>query len=102
MATHAPPAADDQVISATARPSKAVIGVIGLGVAFGVFTALSGVVPLLTKWDDEDPVSREVFGGIPSPPKLAFYTLIPVLIVYGAFVFAQRVKNWERGGPDSV
>ena len=100
MATHAPPAEDDQV-TATARPSKAVIGVVGLGVAFGVFTALSGVVPLLTKWDAEDPVSREVFGGIPSQLKLAFYTLIPVLIVYGAFVFAQRVKNWERGGPDT-
>ena len=26
--------------------------------------------------------------------------VIPVLIVYGAFAFAERVRNWERGGPD--
>ena len=27
-----------------------------------------------------------------------FYTVMPVLLAYGAFVFAQRVRNWERGG----
>src|SRR5690606_18655894 len=34
------------------------------------------------------------------PLKLAFYTIIPVLFVYGAVVFSWRVRNWQRGGPD--
>jgi Fe-S oxidoreductase/nitrate reductase gamma subunit len=76
--------------------------VIGIGVAFAIFTALSGLIPLLTDWHEEPgSVGREVFGGIPGPLKLAFYTITPVLLVAGAILFAQRVKNWERGGPDN-
>ena len=26
--------------------------------------------------------------------------MIPILIVYGAVLFAQRTRNWERGRPD--
>jgi Fe-S oxidoreductase/nitrate reductase gamma subunit len=74
--------------------------VIGLGVFVGLFTVVSGIVPLLTKWEDKKSVSRQVFGGIPGPLKLAFYTVVPILLVYGAVVFAQRVRNWERGAPD--
>ncbi len=73
---------------------------IGLGVGVGVFTLVSGVLPLWTKWHDESPVSRPVFGGIPGPIQLAFYTLIPMLVIWGAWTFAQRMRNWERGGPD--
>jgi Fe-S oxidoreductase len=29
-----------------------------------------------------------------------FYTVIPIVIVYGAVLFSQRVRNWERGQPD--
>ena len=43
---------------------------------------------------------REVFGGIPGPLKLVFYTVIPVMLVWGAWQFSLRVQNWERGGPD--
>jgi Fe-S oxidoreductase/nitrate reductase gamma subunit len=32
--------------------------------------------------------------------QVAFYTVIPVLLVWGSFAFADRVKNWERGAPD--
>ncbi len=71
--------------------------VIGLGIAFAVFTVLSGVMPLITEWHDDSPIQREVFGDIPGPLQLAFYTVIPVLLVWGAFQFADRVKNWERG-----
>jgi Fe-S oxidoreductase/predicted flap endonuclease-1-like 5' DNA nuclease/nitrate reductase gamma subunit len=46
-------------------------------------------------------VSREVFDGIPGALQVIFYTVVPVLLAYGAFVFAQRVRNWERGGPDN-
>ena len=70
---------------------------IGLGVAFAVFTVISGVLPLITEWENDDPVHREVFVNIPGPLKVAFYTVIPVLIVWGAFRFADRMKNWERG-----
>ena len=72
---------------------------IGIGVGFAVFTVISGVVPLLTDWHDDSPVSREVFGGIPGPLRLAFYTVVPVLLAWGAFRFADRMRNWERGRP---
>ncbi len=75
--------------------------VIGLGFGIALFTAASGVVPILTDWHDDSSVSREVFGNVPAPLKLAFYTLIPLLLVYGAWLFAMRVKNWERGRPDN-
>ncbi len=74
--------------------------VIGLGTALGVLFALSGIVPTITQQHDESPVSRIVFGNIPSEWKLVFYTVMPVLVIYGAVLFAQRVKNWERGQPD--
>jgi Fe-S oxidoreductase/nitrate reductase gamma subunit len=71
--------------------------VIGLGIAFAVFTVLSGVMPLITGWHDDSPIQREVFSDVPGPLQLAFYTVIPVMLVWGAFQFADRVKNWERG-----
>ncbi len=75
--------------------------VIGLGTGIALFAVGSGIAPLLTKWHDESPVSREVFGGIPSGVKLSFYIVIPLLIMYGSVMFAMRVKNWERGAPDN-
>ncbi|WP_426570838.1 (Fe-S)-binding protein [Aquihabitans sp. McL0605] len=74
--------------------------VIGLGVLVAAFTAISGIVPLFTKWHDTSPIGREVFFNIPSPVKLAFYIVIPIVIIYGAVMFSNRVKNWERGAPD--
>ena len=70
---------------------------IGLGVGFAVFTVLSGVVPLITEWHEDSPIHREVFVNVPGPLKLAFYTIIPVMIAWGVFRFADRMKNWERG-----
>ncbi len=72
---------------------------IGLGIAVAVFTAISGIVPLITDWHNENEHHREVFFNVPGPLKLVFYTVIPLLIVWGAFQFANRMKNWERGGP---
>ena len=74
--------------------------VIGLGVAIALFMAGSGVLPLIRPEHDHKEVSREVFFNIPSPLKLAFYIVIPMLIIYGAVMFANRVKNWERGAPE--
>jgi hypothetical protein len=39
--------------------------VIGLGAAIALFTATSGVVPLITEWHDDSHVQRHVFGNIP-------------------------------------
>src|SRR3954451_16063288 len=74
--------------------------VIGLGVAFAAITLASGIAGGLEGWEGTSPVTREVFDGVPGALQVAFYTLTPALIVYGAFAFADRVKNWERGGPD--
>ena len=72
---------------------------LGLGVGIAAFTAISGIVPLITGWHNENDIHREVFGNIPGPLKVAFYTVIPVLLVWGAFKFSNRIKNWERGAP---
>jgi len=74
--------------------------VMGIGVFMGLFIVVSGILPSLTGWTSDSPIHREVFGGIPTPMKLAFYTVIPVVIVWGALRFADRVRNWERGAPD--
>ncbi len=75
--------------------------VIGLGVGVAAFTAASGIIPIFTEWHDPSPVSREVLINIPSALKFTFYTLMPVLLVYGSVMFANRVKNWERGRPEN-
>jgi Fe-S oxidoreductase/nitrate reductase gamma subunit len=75
--------------------------VVGFGVFWALFAIASGVAPLVFEWFDDSPVQREVFENIPGPWKLAFYTLLPVLFVYGSVMFADRVKNWERGAPDA-
>jgi Fe-S oxidoreductase/nitrate reductase gamma subunit len=73
---------------------------IAIGIGMGVFTMVSGIVPQFTKWHDHSEVSREVFDGIPGPLQAAFYTILPIMLVWGAFQFADRVRNWERGAPD--
>ena len=70
---------------------------LGLGIGMGAFILLSGVLPQITHWHNENEVHRTVFGNIPGPIQIAFYTLIPVMVVWGAFRFADRMKNWERG-----
>ena len=75
--------------------------VLGIGVAVATFTALSGLAAEIFQFKSDDPVHRTVFGNIPGPLVFAFYVLLPMLIVYGAWVFSLRVKNWERGGPDN-
>lgn len=73
---------------------------ISLGVGIGIFTMISGVIPQFTHWESDSPVQRQVFGGIPGALQLAFYTVIPMLLIWGSIRFADRVRNWERGTPD--
>ncbi|MCU1358984.1 MAG: putative iron-sulfur protein [Ilumatobacteraceae bacterium] len=98
MSTHASPAETPEVKGPKRlKPHQLVIGI---GVFMGVFTLISGILPQITDWHDEHSPAREVFEGIPGPLQIAFYTVIPAMLVWGAFVFADRVRNWERGAPD--
>jgi Fe-S oxidoreductase/predicted flap endonuclease-1-like 5' DNA nuclease/nitrate reductase gamma subunit len=73
---------------------------LGIGTFMALFTVVSGIVPLWTKWHSDSEVTREVFTSIPGPLQAAFYMVIPLMLVWGAWAFSQRMKNWERGGPD--
>ena len=73
---------------------------IAFGVGIGVFTMISGIVPQITGWEEESLVHRKVFEGIPGALQIAFYTVIPMLLIWGSLRFADRIRNWERGAPD--
>ena len=96
MSSHAATPSDADHGQSRIRPHHLAIA-LGLGIL--LFTAASGIVPVITDWHNENAIHREVFGDIPGPLKVAFYTVIPVVLAWGAFRFADRMKNWERGGP---
>jgi len=73
---------------------------IALGVGIATFTMISGIIPHLVHWHSDSPIHREVFEGIPGYLQIAFYTIIPALLVFGSLQFANRIRNWERGAPD--
>ncbi len=73
---------------------------IALGIGIGTFTVISGVIPQLTDWESDSPIQRTVFGGIPGALQVAFYSVIPMLLIWGSIRFADRIRNWERGAPD--
>ena len=80
------------------RPHHAIIG---LGLLIALFTAASGVLASIAKFHDDSPITREVFENVPGSIKFAFYLVIPLVLIYGSVLFANRVKNWERGTPDN-
>jgi Fe-S oxidoreductase len=82
------------------RRVKPTTVVLTIGIAFALVTVASGIISTAVQWHDDSAVQREVFGNIPSAWKTVFYTVVPIAIVYGAIMFAQRVKNWQRGVPD--
>ncbi len=73
---------------------------LGVGLTIAAVTVLSGLAAWFFDFHDDSEVQREVFGNIPGPLKLAFYTVIPVMLVWGSVQLSYRVKNWERGAPD--
>jgi Fe-S oxidoreductase/nitrate reductase gamma subunit len=87
---------------ATTRSRKLTphLAVIIFGTAFAAVTLASGIGGAVNEWHDDSPVTRKVFGGIPGGLQLALYLTLPVLIIYGAVLFSQRVRNWQRGAPD--
>src|SRR5688572_13082544 len=80
------------------RPSQASLL---LGIAVAAVTVLLGAIPAITKWEDESPVTRHVFGNIPAALEVVFYTVLPVLFIAVGWLFSRRARNWERGQPDA-
>ena len=74
--------------------------VIGIGVAVGLFTVGSGILPLLTEWHDD---SRGPARGLRQHPERAEARLLhrhpDRSSSTAAVLFSQRVQNWERGSP---
>ncbi|HMG42026.1 MAG TPA: heterodisulfide reductase-related iron-sulfur binding cluster [Acidimicrobiales bacterium] len=85
--------------AAKPRPKASQL-VVALGVVVALGTIASGIASTTFQWHDDSPVQREVFGNIPSAWKLVFYSVVPVIVLYGAVLFSQRTRNWERGAPD--
>jgi Fe-S oxidoreductase len=81
----------------TVKPHQIVVG---LGVVIALITVASGVAAAILTFHNDSAVTREIFGNVPSSWKAVFYTAIPVTLIIGAILFAQRVRNWERGTPD--
>jgi Fe-S oxidoreductase/nitrate reductase gamma subunit len=100
MSTHADTATDAPADASSRRIQPHQL-VIGLGIAIAVFIVVSGIVTTITGWKSDSEIQRTVFGNIPGPLKIAFYTITPVMVAWGAFVFADRMKNWQRGAPDN-
>jgi Fe-S oxidoreductase len=73
---------------------------LGVGLAMAIVTVLSGLAAWFFNFHDDSEVQRELFENIPSPLKLAFYTVIPLLLLWASVQLSYRVKNWERGAPD--
>ncbi len=71
-----------------------------IGGAFALVTVLSGIAASVFNFQGDSEIHRTVFGNIPDPLKVIFYTVMPMLLVYGAWMFSARMKNWERGQPD--
>jgi len=97
MSTHDAPAETGPKKPWFRTPHKLVLAV---GIFMGLFTMASGIIPQFTHWHATKEPTREVFDGIPGALQVAFYTVIPALLVWGAFAFSNRVRNWERGAPD--
>jgi Fe-S oxidoreductase/nitrate reductase gamma subunit len=70
-----------------------------LFISIACFTVVSGIIPQITGWKSDSPVHRVVFVNIPGPLQIAFYTIIPALLVWVGIMFSYRMKNWERGAP---
>ncbi|MDA3040091.1 MAG: heterodisulfide reductase-related iron-sulfur binding cluster, partial [Actinomycetota bacterium] len=100
------PARDELNPDAAHAPANAPGGIrpfhlwLGIGALIAAITALSGVAAAVFNFHDDSEIQREVFHNIPGAVKLAFYTVIPLLLLWASLQLAYRVKNWERGAPD--
>ncbi len=75
--------------------------VLALGIGVALFTAGSGIAAAIFDQKGDSEIHRTVFGNIPTAAKVVFYTILPIIIIWGAWEFSKRVKNWGRGAPDN-
>ncbi|MGH7291666.1 MAG: iron-sulfur protein, partial [Myxococcota bacterium] len=80
------------------KPHQLVV-IVGVLLAF-VLVPVSGILPRLTEWHDDDRVTRPDFINVPDPVYWMFYAVIAVALFACAWLIAQRVRNYERGKPD--
>ena len=73
---------------------------LAVGLAIAAVTVLSGIAASIFQFHDDSEIQREVFVNIPGSFKLAFYTIVPVMLVWGSLQMSYRVRNWERGAPE--
>src|SRR4029077_3729479 len=99
MATATEAPTDEQAAPSKVRIKPSQIA-IGIGLGLGIVTGASGIIATITQQHDDSPVTRHVFENIPSGFRAIFYTVLSVLFVGSAYLFSQRVQNWERGQPD--
>src|ERR1043165_6646923 len=98
MATDSQDTAVEPTTKGRIRPHQIVIAI---GILAGiVVTWGSWLLATIFDFQEHSPIHREVFGDIPDAWVLVFYTVTSALILYGAFNFSLRVRNWERGAPD--
>ncbi len=45
---------------------------LAIGIFMSIFIVVSGILPSITGWENDNAVHRTVFGGIPTPLKLTF------------------------------
>ena len=75
---------------------------IALGIGIAAFTMISGIIPHIVHWHNDSLIQREVFDGIPGYLQIAFYTIIPALLVWGSLQFADRIRRCLAYIPLSV
>ncbi len=76
--------------------------IIGFWTLIALVTAGSGIAASVFQFHHEEgAVTREVFGNIPTPIKVMFYSLVPALLIFAGFQLSFRVKNWQRGAPEN-
>ena len=78
-----------------------------IGGGFATITALSFMAEKLwaEEWQAEyvaeHEVSREMFLNIPHAVAFGFYVITIISIIAGSIAFSNRMRNWERGAPES-
>ena len=98
--TGAAPADAEETTPRRVKLPKASKVAFALGLLIGIGAFGSWVSSTLWVRESDEPVHREVLGNVPDAWVLAFYAVTAVFVIWGAFHFAQRVQNWDRGGPD--
>jgi len=75
--------------------------VVGLGIGVALVVGLSGIASAVFDQHGEgEPISREVFGGIPDALQVAFYVTMTAMFAYVGVLFGKRIANYTRGRAD--